>query len=209
MPKVNVEKKCERCRREGAKLFLKGARCLSPKCAFVRRDYPPGVHPFRRGKISEYGVRLREKQRCKRTFGLREKQFRRFFDMANRLKGNTGENLFELLERRFDNVLFRTGVAASRKQARQMIAHGNVFVNGQRLNRSSYLVRLNDVITPGKTEDLVTLFKNNMDATRGRNVPTWLEVQPDPIEVRVIAMPKADELAEGFEPQLIVEICAR
>jgi small subunit ribosomal protein S4 len=209
MAKTTVEKKCELCRREGAKLFLKGVRCQSPKCSFNRRDYPPGMHPFRRGKISEYGVRLREKQRCKRTFGMREKQFRRFFDLANRLKGNTGENLFQLLERRLDSVLYRMGIASSRKQARQMIAHGNVFVNGRRLNRSSYIVALNDVITPRPKDDIVELFKSNMEATRGRSVPSWLEVQAEPLEGRVIAMPKAEELAEGFEPQLIVEICAR
>jgi small subunit ribosomal protein S4 len=209
MAKKTAVKKCELCRREGTKLFLKGVRCHSPKCSFNRRDYPPGMHPFRRGKISEYGVRLREKQRCKRTFGLRERQFRRFFEMANRLKGNTGENLFQFLERRLDNVMFRMGLASSRRQARQMIGHGNVFVNGGRVNRPSYIVALNDLIVPRPKDDIVVLFKDNIEATRGRTVPSWLEVQPDPPEGRVIAMPKAEELAEGFEPQLIVEICAR
>ncbi len=119
-----IAMKCEACRREGTKLFLKGTRCESPKCAFHRRDYPPGQHPFRRGKISEYGVRVREKQRCKRTFGMRERPFRRLFALAERQAGNTGENLFRLLERRLDNVLFRMGLALSRRHARQAIAHG-------------------------------------------------------------------------------------
>ena len=137
-----IAMKCEACRREGTKLFLKGTRCESPKCAFHRRDYPPGQHPFRRGKISEYGVRVREKQRCKRTFGMRERPFRRLFALAERQTGNTGENLFRLLERRLDNVLFRMGMALSRRHARQAIAHGLIFVNGHKLDRASYLVEI-------------------------------------------------------------------
>ncbi len=201
--------KCTLCRREGTKLYLKGARCDSPKCAFQRRDYPPGMHPFRRGKISEYGVRFREKQRCKRTFGLREAQFRRFFAAAERAPGNTGENLFGFLERRLDNVLYRSGLAISRRQAREMIAHGLVFVNGRRLNRSSYVVEANDVIRPRAKDNAEALFKGNRDLTKNRAVPSWLEVQPEPLEVRVIAAPKGDEIGQGFEPQLIVEIAAR
>jgi len=204
-----IAMKCEACRREGTKLFLKGARCESPKCAFHRRDYPPGQHPFRRGKISEYGVRIREKQRCKRTFGMRERPFRRLFALAERQAGNTGENLFRLLERRLDNVLFRMGLALSRRHARQSIAHGLVFVNGHKLDRASYLVEMNDVITPRPKEKVVSLFKAIKESTKGRVVPSWLDVQPEPLEGKVTALPKADELAEGFEPQLIVEICAR
>jgi len=201
--------KCEACRREGVKLFLKGARCESPKCAFHRRDYPPGQHPFRRGKISEYGVRVREKQRCKRTFGMRERPFRRLFALAERQAGNTGENLFRLLERRLDNVLFRMGLALSRRQARQAIAHGLVFVNGRKLDRPSYLVEVNDAISPRPKERVVSLFKTIKESTKGRAVPSWLDVQLEPLEGKVTALPKAEELAEGFEPQLIVEICAR
>jgi small subunit ribosomal protein S4 len=201
--------KCEACRREGTKLFLKGARCESPKCAFHRRDYPPGQHPFRRGKISEYAVRVREKQRCKRTFGLRERPFRRLFALAERQAGNTGENLFRLLERRLDNVLFRMGLALSRRHARQAIAHGLIFVNGHKLNRPGYLVETNDTIAPRPKEKVVSLFKAIKESTKGRAVPSWLDVQPEPLEGKVTALPKADELAEGFEPQLIVEICAR
>ena len=204
-----IAMKCEACRREGTKLFLKGTRCESPKCAFHRRDYPPGQHPFRRGKISEYGVRLREKQRCKRTFGMRERPFRRLFALAERQTGNTGENLFRLLERRLDNVLFRMGMALSRRHARQAIAHGLIFVNGHKLDRASYLVEMNDTIAPRPKEKVVSLFKAVKESTKGRAVPSWLDVQPEPLEGKVTALPKADELAEGFEPQLIVEICAR
>lgn len=209
MAKLESVPKCELCRREGTKLFLKGSRCEGPKCAFHRRDYPPGMHPFRRGKISEFGVRLREKQRCKRTFGMRDAQFMRFFHMAERLAGNTGENLFQLLERRLDNALFRSGLALTRKQARQMIAHGLINVNGERLNRPSYLVKPNDVIAPRKAERTVAFVKSIAETTKGRAAPSWLETQADPLEARIIALPKADEVAEGFEPQLIVEICAR
>ena len=201
--------KCEACRREGTKLFLKGARCESPKCAFHRRDYPPGQHPFKRGKISEYGVRVREKQRCKRTFGLRERPFRRLFALAERQAGNTGENLFRLLERRLDNALYRMGFALSRRQARQLVAHGLIFVNGHRVDRASYLVEPTDVVTPRPKEKTVNLLKMFHDSVKGRVVPSWLDVQAEPLEGRVIALPKAEEIAEGFEPQLIVEICAR
>lgn len=201
--------KCTLCRREGAQLYLKGARCDSPKCAFKRRDYPPGMHPFRRGKISEYGIRFREKQRCKRTFGLREAQFRRIFASAERAAGNTGENLFAFLERRLDNVLYRTGLATSRRQAREMIAHGLIFINDKRVNRSGYLVEPNDVIKPRPKDNAIALLKGNRDLSKNRTVPSWLEVQPEPLEVRVIALPKGDEIGQGFEPQLIVEIAAR
>ena len=201
--------KCTLCRREGTQLYLKGARCDSPKCAFKRRDYPPGMHPFRRGKISEYGVRFREKQRCKRTFGLREAQFRRIFAAAERASGNTGENLFRFLECRLDNVLYRAGLATSRRQARELIAHGLVFVNGKRLNRAGYTVEPNDVIKPRSKDNAVALFKNNRDLTKNRTVPSWLEIQPEPLEARIIALPKGDEIGHGFEPQLIVEIAAR
>ena len=209
MAKKTVYGKCERCRREGIKLHLKGARCSGPKCSFNKRDYPPGVHPFRRRKISEYGVRLREKQRCKRTFGVREAQFRRYFRVAERLKGNTGENLFQTLERRLDNIAYRLGFGLSRRNARQNIVHGHICVNGQRLDRPGALVSPNDVVTPYATETSRNLIKGCRDQTKGRAVPSWLEAQDEPLEGRVLSLPRGDELAEGFEPQLIVEICSR
>lgn len=209
MAKKQLYNKCELCRREGTKLHLKGSRCESPKCAFQRRDYPPGVHPFRRGKLSEYGIRLREKQRCKRQFGLRERQFRRLFALAERIKGNTGENLFRVLECRLDNVMYRLGFGLSRRHARQLVVHGYVDVNGKRCDRPGALVGLNDVISPHAGEKAAKLLKETHEQAKGRAVPSWLEAQPDPIEGRVLAMPQADELAEGFEPQLIVEICSR
>ena len=211
MAKLGMWNKCKLCRREGTKLNLKGSRCEGPKCAFTRRDYPPGVHPFRRGKISEYGVRLREKQRCKRQFGVRERQFRRYFRTAERLKGNTGENLFRILERRLDNVVYRIGFGLSRRGARQLVVHGLVSVNGRRVDLPGYLMAQNDVITAYAAEDekAKNLIKANRDQAKSRAMPTWLEVQDEPLEARVLALPNEEELAEGFEPQLIVEICSR
>ncbi len=209
MAKKKLFNKCRLCRREGIKLHLKGSRCESPKCAFTHRDYPPGVHPFRRGKLSNYGIQLREKQRCKRVYGLRERQFQRYFSLAERLKGNTGENLFRILERRLDNVVYRVGFALSRRQSRQFVVHGFVSVNGKRLDRPGALVSENDVITPYASEKASSHVKTIREQTKGRAGPSWLEVQDAPHEARVIAMPKADELAEGFEPQLIVELCSR
>lgn len=209
MAKKQLNNKCELCRREGTKLYLKGTRCDSPKCAFQRRDYPPGVHPFRRGKLSEYAVRLREKQRCKRQFGVRERQFRRYFRVAERLKGNTGENLFRVLERRLDNVVYRLGFALSRRHARQLVVHGYIGVNSRRVDRPGALVGINDIVRPHSREKAVQLLKGVRDQTKGRPLPSWLETQEEPIEGRVLGMPKADELAEGFEPQLIVECCSR
>jgi len=209
MAKKQLYNKCELCRREGAKLLLKGARCESPKCAFQRRDYPPGVHPFRRGKLSEYGVRLREKQRCKRQFGVREKQFRRYFRLAERIKGNTGQNLFGILERRLDNVVYRLGFAQSRRQARQFVVHGLISLNGRRVDRPGALVKPNDVIAPYPKEKTRELIKGFREQAKGRTLPSWLETRDEPLEGRILAMPAAEELAEGFEPQLIVEICSR
>ena len=133
---------CRLCRREGMKLFLKGERCFSDKCAFERRSYPPGQHGRRRTKLSEYGLRLREKQKCKRIYGISEKQFVRYFEMATRMKGLTGDNLIKLLERRLDNVVYRMGFAVSRRDARQLVSHGHVMVNGKVVDVPSYLLRL-------------------------------------------------------------------
>ena len=209
MAKKQMYNKCELCRREGTKLYLKGSRCESPKCAFQRRDYPPGVHPFRRRKLSGYAVRLREKQRCKRQFGVREAQFRRYFDVAERLKGNTGENLFSVLERRLDNIVYRLGLALSRRHARQLIVHGLISVNGKRLDRPGSLVSVNDAITPYASEKAANLIKESHEQAKSRALPSWVEVQEEPLEGRVLALPTGDELAEGFEPQLIVELCSR
>ena len=209
MAKQEMFNKCRLCRREGTKLYLKGSRCESPKCAFTRRDYPPGDHPFRRRKVSEYAIRLRDKQRCKRLFGVRERQFRKCFRLAKRRKGNTGENLFQVLESRLDSVIYRLGFGLSRRGSRQLVVHGMVSVNGRRVDRPGYLVASNDVITPYENEKPKELIKSCRDQVKGRVIPSWLEVQDEPLEGRVLSLPAGDELGEGFEPQLIVELCSR
>jgi len=208
MAKRNIAK-CRRCRREGAKLFLKGFRCDGPKCAFERRDYPPGMHPFRRGKISEYGIRLRESQRCKRLYGIRDRQFRRYFHKADQQKGNTGENLLRLLERRLDNVVYRLGMGSSRAEARQEVVHGHLRVNGRRVDRPSYLVKAGDKIEPLDDEKVRGRIAAIRELTKSREMATWLEIDEESLAGRVLSLPKVEELPDEFEPQLIVEFFSR
>ena len=200
---------CRLCRREGLKLFLKGSRCESAKCAVARRDMAPGQHGFRRRARSEYGLRLREKQRAKRYYGVRESQFIKFFKEAAGMPGDTGHTLFVLLERRLDNVIYRCGLAMSHALARQLITHGHLALNGKRIDRPSILVKPGDVITPWGGEKGVALILSMMDQTKDRQPPNWVEVQREPIEVRMSAMPSHEEATAGFQPHLIVELCSR
>lgn len=200
--------KCRLCRREGQKLFLKGTRCETKKCSLTKREKPPGVHTWRRGKPSEYSVHLREKQKVKRLYGLLEAQFRKYFDMASKSKGNTGGQLMVLLERRLDNVLFKSGFALSRNQARQYIVHGHVFVNGKRVDRPSFLVKAEDKITPRK-EKTKQLFQGNLEVARGRKVPTWLQVDEAGLLARLVAMPTREEIEDPINEQLIIEFCSK
>jgi len=200
---------CRLCRREGVKLYLKGARCEGAKCAVERRDTPPGLRTWRRGRRSEYALRLREKQRAKRYYGVRETQFRRYFDLAEREKGNTGEHLFRLLEQRLDNVVYRAGMSDSRGGARQLVSHGHVDVNGRRVDRPAYSVHVGDVITVHGKEKIVEVVKAAMDANKGRDIPDWLAVQIDPPQVRMADLPRGEELTAGFQPHLIIELCSR
>ena len=167
--------KCRLCRREGMKLFLKGARCFTDKCAIERRNYPPGQHGLNRGKLTQFGVQLREKQKAKRIYGVLEMQFRRYFHGAEREKGITGENLLKQLERRLDNVVHRLGFAASRREGRQMVAHGHFQVNGRKVSVPSYLVKVGDVVQLRSTSKMQARVDENMNAGRGA-VPQWLEL---------------------------------
>ncbi|MFH0963271.1 MAG: 30S ribosomal protein S4 [Planctomycetota bacterium] len=200
---------CKFCRRERMKLFLKGYRCDSPKCAMQDRAYPPGEHPFRRGKTGEYAMQLREKQRAKRVYGVLDAQFRRYFREALQKKGNTGEHLLLSLERRLDNVMYRSGLAASRAQARQMIRHGWIRVNGRKTDIPSYGVRLGDVLTVRDAEPLRKAVKDTMDLTRQRERPTWLDIAADPPVVKVLRLPARDEVSMPVEEQLIVEFSSK
>lgn len=200
---------CRLCRREGTKLFLKGTRCDTPKCAVDRRDGVPGMHQFRRGKASEYAVRLREKQKVKRYYGIYERQFRKYYAEAARRPGNTGDALMSLLERRLDNVVTRLGFALSRPQARQMITHGHVMVNGRKLDIPSYLVRPGDQVQMKPRDHSRKLATENLEHG-GPAVPEWLDrISSDPPEGRVSRMPTAQDVGLPVTPQLIIELLSR
>jgi small subunit ribosomal protein S4 len=199
---------CKLCRREGVKLFLKGQRCFSEKCAVNRRNYPPGQH-VRPKKGTDYGTQLREKQKCKRIYGVLERQFQHYFDIAKRQKGNTGENLLILMERRLDNVLLSLGLAFSRFDARQMVAHGHIQVNGRRLDIPSYLVRAGDDIAVTGKEKVTKKAGDAIEMNKGRPLPTWLEATPADHKGRVIQLPKREDVSVELNEQLIVELCSK
>lgn len=201
---------CRLCRREGIKLFLKGTRCDSPKCAIERRDGPPGQQQSRRGKPSEYSIRLREKQKVKRYYGVFERQFRRYYDMASRRPGNTGDLLMALLERRLDNVVTHLGFAVSRPSARQLIRHGHVLVNGRKTDISSYLVRPGDIIAVKDREGSRRLVGEALNMEGQPPVPAWLDrASSDPPEGRVSRLPTIQDVSLPVTPQLIVELLSR
>jgi len=201
--------KCRLCRREGMKLMLKGERCESARCSFNKRDYPPGQQAWRRSKFSAYGIQLREKQRLKRFYNVGETQFRRYFGEAERQKGNTGENLLVCLERRVDNVVARAGMAASRNQARQLITHGHLEINGRRVTTPSQLVNVGDVIAPRQKECTAKIMTQVREAVKGRPVPTWLEVNDEPLQGRMLSLPNREEVEIPIREQLIVELCSK
>ncbi len=201
--------KCKLCRREGEKLFLKGTRCVTVKCAVARRAYPPGEHPYKRGKVSDFGRQLREKQKAKRTYGILERQFRRYYELAERQKGNTGENLLRLLERRLDNVIYLAGFAASRATARQIVAHGHVEINGRKADIPSMLVRPNDIIKVRGGERRKKLVEDQRQMTKERGVPPWLAVNPEQNSIQVLALPKPEEFSVPIQANLIVELCSK
>jgi small subunit ribosomal protein S4 len=198
---------CKQCRREGMKLFLKGERCLTDKCAVERRPYPPGEHGRGRMRQSEYRQQLREKQRARRYYQLLERQFRSYYDKASRQPGVTGENLLRLLERRFDNVLVRLGFAASRRQARQLIGHGHFTVNGRRVNIPSYQMRPGDVISVREGAKGVPVIRGATELTAA--VPPWLEADHDSLTAKVLRLPERGEISAPVQEQLIVELYSK
>lgn len=201
---------CRLCRREGLKLFLKGTRCDTPKCAVERREGVPGMHQYRRGKASEYSIRLREKQKVKRYYGVFERQFRKYFELASRRPGNTGDALMSLLERRLDNVVVRLGFASSRPQARQMITHGHITVNGRKLDIPSYLVRPGDTVAVKSREHSKKLATASLEHAGAPAVPNWLDrLSTDPPEGRVARLPAHQDISLPVTPQLIVELLSR
>ncbi|MEM7198774.1 MAG: 30S ribosomal protein S4 [Planctomycetota bacterium] len=199
---------CKLCRREGMKLFLKGQRCFSEKCGINRRDYPPGMHTRPR-KTTDYAAQLREKQKAKRIYGVLERQFMKYFVLAVRQKGNTGENLLVLLERRLDNVVLNLGLALSRFDARQMVAHGHVFVNGRRTDIPSYLVRPGDTIQMQGKEKISKKAGEAVEINKGQGIPAWLEAMPGDLKGKVVQLPKREDVPHPINEQLIVELCSR
>ncbi len=200
---------CRLCRREMQKLYLKGDRCYSDKCAMERRAYPPGQHGQSRSKLTDYGIQLREKQKVKRIYGLVEKQFKLTYKRAARMKGVTGHNLLILLERRLDNVVYRLGFANSRRQARQWVRHGHILVNGRRVDIPSALVKVGDEITVKEKSRKIPQLQQAMEAVARRGVPSWLELDAKNFTGRVKAMPSREELTMPMQEQLIVELYSR
>ena len=199
---------CRQCRRENQKLFLKGDRCYTQKCAITRRATPPGQHGLSRKKTSDYGLQLREKQKARRAYGVLESQFKKYFQMAEKMNGVTGENMLQLLERRLDNVVYRLAFCASRAQARQMVNHGHILVNGKRVDIPSYLVDTGDVISIGEGSTDVAMFKQLREGT-SRLIPAWLELNAEQLEGKVVALPKREDIDLTLEEHLIVELYSK
>ncbi len=203
---------CKLCRREGVKLFLKGSRCESPKCAIDRRNYSPGMHGQRRGKPSEYGIRLREKQKLKRFYGLYERQFRRYFALASRSPENTGEVLLTILERRLDNIVHRLGWAPDRAAARQMVSHGHIQLNGRACDIPSLLVKANDTIAAKNRPRTITLVRLNLQDNPPPPPDFLQRLGNEPPEARMVRMPNrgdVDQRIQDIREQLIIEFCSR
>lgn len=200
---------CKLCRRETMKLFLKGDRCYTDKCAFDRRPYPSGQHGQARVKFSEYGLRLREKQKVRRIYGVLERQFRKYFSEADRTKGVTGENLLSLLERRLDNVVFRLGFAATRSEGRQLVLHCHILVNGKRVNVPSYVVRVGDKISIREKSRQIPRIKDSVEGAERRGQSTWLELDKAAFTGVVKTLPVREEITLPIQEQLIVEFYSR
>lgn len=204
---------CKQCRREGMKLYLKGDKCYTDKCPFEGRAYPPGQHgketAFRRRKLSDYAMQLREKQKARRIYGVLERQFRRYYHDAQRRPGLTGENLLAVLESRLDNVVYRLGLADSRAQARQLVMHGHFTVNGRKTNIPSFLVRPNDLVGVRPESRRAKYFKERRDLLGKRQVPAWLSLDEETLDGRVLVLPTRQEIDVPVEEQLIVEFYSR
>ena len=200
---------CRMCRRENQKLFLKGDRCYTEKCSFDRRGYPPGQHGQGRIKFSEYGLQLREKQKIKRMYGLLEKQFRSVFEKAERAKGITGSNLLTMLERRLDNVAYRSGFANSRTEARQLVLHGHLSVNGHRVNIPSFMVGKGDMVEIREKSRGVARVVAALESVKRREIPQWLELDAKTMKSRIRDLPSRDDLTAPMEERLVVELYSK
>ena len=206
----NTGPSCRQCRREGLKLFLKGSRCVSDKCAANRRAFPPGQHGQIRKKESNYGIQLREKQKVKRIYGVLEKQFRHCFRIAEQAKGVTGVTLLQLLERRLDNVIFRVNFASSRSEARELVQHGFVYVNNKRVDIPSYTVKTGEeVAIKAKRETMAKAIKDRRESLTDRVIPKWLDVDKTDLKAKIVDMPKKEDIGFQIQEQLIVELYSK
>ena len=204
-----TDEQCRICRREGQKLFLKGSRCYTDKCSISRRNYAPGQHGQKRAKLSEYGTQLREKQKTKSYYGVGEKQFRGYFEIASNKKGITGENLLQILESRLDNVVYRLGFGSSRAQARQLVNHGQFEVNGKKVDIPSYLVKAGDVITVRENKKDNSTIKANVEANATRPIPAWLELNNETLSGKVLRLASREDVDIPIEEHLIVELYSK
>ena len=203
------DEQCRVCRREGQKLFLKGSRCYTDKCSITRRNYAPGQNGQKKKKLSEYGTQLREKQKTKSFYGIQEKQFRKYFEMASNKKGITGEALLQLLESRLDNVVYRLGYGSSRAQARMLVTHGHFEVNGKKVDIPSYLVKAGDVIAVREIRKDSKIIKENVEANAARPVPEWLEKDEKTLSGKVIRLASREDVDLPVEEHLIVELYSK
>ena len=204
-----LESVCRQCRRENQKLFLKGDRCYTDKCAYERRGYPPGQHGQGRIKFSEYGLQLREKQKIKRIYGLLERQFKNLFQKADRMKGVTGSNLLSMLERRLDNVVYRSGFANSRAEARLLVRHGHLAVNGKKVNVPSFLVAKGDSVEVREKSKKLAKVGGALEAVKRREIPQWLELDPAKMQSRIRDLPSRDDITAPMEERLVIELYSK
>jgi len=206
-----IDAVCRLCRRQGEKLFLKGTKCDTEKCPITKRAYPPGQHGQgrRQKKLSNYGIQLKEKQKVRRIYGVLEKQFRKYFKIASKRKGVTGKVLLQLLERRLDNAVFRMGLAISRSQARQLVRHNQISVNSRRVNIPSFLVDKDDVIQVKTKEKALNKIKDNLELSKDRTVPTWLEFNKADFSAKVLRLPEKGDIQFPIQEQLIVELYSK
>lgn len=202
-----LDPKCRQCRREGAKLFLKGEKCTTKKCPLERRPFVPGQHGQGRKKVTQYGTQLREKQKVKRAYGILEKQFKAYYVEAERMKGVVGENLLSLIERRLDNVVYRMGIGSSRNESRQIVNHGHITVNGRKVDIPSFSVKAGDIIEVKENKRDLQMFK----ALKGMKVvmPKWLEFNPDTLKGKILALPKREDIDMNISEHLIIELYSR
>ncbi len=200
---------CRQCRAEGTKLFLKGDRCYTEKCGLSRRNVRPGQHGTKRIKVSEYGLRLREKQKLRRFYGMTESQFRTAFAKAAKMKGVTGDNFLQALERRLDNVVYRLGIGVSRRQARQIVCHGHILVNGRKVDIASFLVKVGDIVAVAEKSKSSPLLKENIEVASSRAIPEWLSLNSEKMEGSIVSLPVREQIDSPVNEQLVIEFYAR